>query len=92
MPNNESIGRFPTPAESVRAFFGKLRAEDAAIEKFHASELGAAAESLLDADVFVCPNCGELGGTPVELRGDECGQTGYVDEFSGCSLCAGRRA
>jgi hypothetical protein len=46
-----------------------------------------------DAAPWECPNCGEMGGTPVEVRsrewqGDEAqgGMVTWVDE--GCSLCS----
>ena len=36
---------------------------------------------------FICPNCGQAGGQPVTIRGEQSAITGYVDDFDGCSRC-----
>ena len=48
--------------------------------------VGAAVE---DPDDFYdcCPNCGHTGGQPIYIPGYQSDQTGYFDEFDGCTLC-----
>ena len=45
----------------------------------------------LDTCVDACPNCGATGGEPVQIgSGETSRETGYCDEATGCTLCAGR--
>ena len=43
-----------------------------------------------DTCVDACPNCGATGGEPVQIgSGETSRETGYCDEATGCTLCAG---
>ena len=68
-----------------------LDAAMASIEPEYICETCGKSRSTLEHDcpgpAAICPNCGESGGSPVHIRGQESAATGYVDEFDGCSRC-----
>jgi hypothetical protein len=76
----DTIGRFPTPAESAAEFRRNLRMEDAMVRDLATAELEEPeAEELPETTIARCPEC---GGQDFDVREYDFGvdlETGYHD-------------